>query len=274
MEDIKKYFDMLGLHIDASLDEVKQSYRDQINVWHPDRFQNNLRLQTKATEKLKEINEAYTYICDYIALPKRNSIPKENNVREENIDATSSKKNSEEPPIYYSNTRNKYKTSGLKREVLQGVSDYLNRPFWQTVLFVIMVVVVKLISSSQHAPKESVKAYQSEVAPYYYNATNTQPQQSPQVNTHYNPSQVTNNQQSGGYYNSQQETNSNKDNTSAKIEDEQNDSEALFKLGRKYYRGDGVPKNETKSIAYYKKAAKLGHVESVEFLKVLGISSY
>jgi curved DNA-binding protein CbpA len=32
------------------------------NVWHPDRFVGNPRLQKKAEEKLKEINAAYEYI--------------------------------------------------------------------------------------------------------------------------------------------------------------------------------------------------------------------
>jgi hypothetical protein len=47
-------------HSSASADEVRSSYLDLVQVWHPDRFVNNPALQRKAEEKLKEINEAFT----------------------------------------------------------------------------------------------------------------------------------------------------------------------------------------------------------------------
>src|SRR4029079_15571064 len=39
--------------------ELKAAHRDLAKVWHPDRFVHDPRLQEKAQEKLKEINEAY-----------------------------------------------------------------------------------------------------------------------------------------------------------------------------------------------------------------------
>jgi len=59
---IDRCFGMLGLKRDASQEELAQAYRDLANVWHPDRFAGNPRLQKKAEEKLKEINAAYEYI--------------------------------------------------------------------------------------------------------------------------------------------------------------------------------------------------------------------
>jgi TonB family protein len=47
----------------ASLEEIKQAYRDQTKVWHPDRFTNDLRLQKKAEEKIKQISLAYRRLC-------------------------------------------------------------------------------------------------------------------------------------------------------------------------------------------------------------------
>jgi TonB family protein len=47
----------------ASLEEIRQAYRDQTRVWHPDRFPNDIRLQKKAEEKLKQINLAYQRLC-------------------------------------------------------------------------------------------------------------------------------------------------------------------------------------------------------------------
>ena len=49
----------LGLKPGAQAHEIKAAYRDLAKVWHPDRFTHDPRLQEKAQEKLKEINEAY-----------------------------------------------------------------------------------------------------------------------------------------------------------------------------------------------------------------------
>lgn len=59
---LEKYYEVLGLKPDASEQEVKNAYRDLAKVWHPDRFAHDARLQQKAQEKLKEINEAYDAI--------------------------------------------------------------------------------------------------------------------------------------------------------------------------------------------------------------------
>ncbi len=60
--DINRCFEVLEVDPGASLDEVKQAYKDAVNVWHPDRFSNNPRLRQKAEEKLKEVNAAYEMV--------------------------------------------------------------------------------------------------------------------------------------------------------------------------------------------------------------------
>lgn len=59
MSSRESYYEALGLTPGASAREVKDAYRDLAKVWHPDRFAHDPRLQQKAQEKLKEINEAY-----------------------------------------------------------------------------------------------------------------------------------------------------------------------------------------------------------------------
>lgn len=54
-----KYYELLGVRPGTSGRELKDAYRDLAKVWHPDRFSHDPRLQRKAQEKLKEINEAY-----------------------------------------------------------------------------------------------------------------------------------------------------------------------------------------------------------------------
>lgn len=50
---------ILGIRAGAGPDEIKQAYRDLVQVWHPDRFAGNPRLQKIAEETLKRINLAY-----------------------------------------------------------------------------------------------------------------------------------------------------------------------------------------------------------------------
>lgn len=58
----KTCFKILEVAPDATDAELRQAYRDLVNVWHPDRFSHNPRLRRKAEEKLKEINAAYRHL--------------------------------------------------------------------------------------------------------------------------------------------------------------------------------------------------------------------
>lgn len=55
----ERCLEALGLAPGASAQELKAAYRDMAKVWHPDRFTHDPRLQQKAQERLKEINDAY-----------------------------------------------------------------------------------------------------------------------------------------------------------------------------------------------------------------------
>ena len=57
--DLGRAYDVLGVKPGVSNRELKAAHRDMAKVWHPDRFLHDPRLQEKAQEKLKEINEAY-----------------------------------------------------------------------------------------------------------------------------------------------------------------------------------------------------------------------
>ena len=65
--DIDKYYQMLEVQRGASPDQVKQAYKDLVNIWHPDRVSNNPRLKQKAEAKLKEINTAYEKVNSYLS---------------------------------------------------------------------------------------------------------------------------------------------------------------------------------------------------------------
>lgn len=70
MSELRYYFQILEIPVDASYEEAKAAYRDLVDVWHPDRYSRNTRLQIKATEKLKQINTAWQHLDDYYRTEK------------------------------------------------------------------------------------------------------------------------------------------------------------------------------------------------------------
>ena len=52
------YLAILGLPPEATAQEIAMAYKDLIRVWHPDRFQHDKRLQLRAENETKKINDA------------------------------------------------------------------------------------------------------------------------------------------------------------------------------------------------------------------------
>ena len=67
MDNLEQCYQVLGVSSDASVNEIKQAYKDLVQVWHPDRHAHNPRLQRKAEAKLKAINSAYEIIMESLA---------------------------------------------------------------------------------------------------------------------------------------------------------------------------------------------------------------
>src|SRR6185312_12402075 len=61
-KSVQEYYRALGLAPGASQKEVRRAYLRMVKLWHPDQFAQNPRSQTIAQDKLKEINEAYSFL--------------------------------------------------------------------------------------------------------------------------------------------------------------------------------------------------------------------
>jgi hypothetical protein len=59
MNGSDRWYAILEIRPGVSRNDLRQAYRDLVKVWHPDRFAQDPRLQHRAQEKLKEINQAY-----------------------------------------------------------------------------------------------------------------------------------------------------------------------------------------------------------------------
>ena len=69
--EIQRCFETLDLTQDASIEDVRQAYKDLVNIWHPDRVPDNSRLKKKAEEKLKDINLAYEELTSFLSSQRK-----------------------------------------------------------------------------------------------------------------------------------------------------------------------------------------------------------
>ena len=53
---------LLGLDEDANPQDIKTAYKETVQILHPDRFASNKKLQERATEQFKNLQEAYEYL--------------------------------------------------------------------------------------------------------------------------------------------------------------------------------------------------------------------
>jgi formylglycine-generating enzyme required for sulfatase activity/uncharacterized RDD family membrane protein YckC len=57
--DMEKYFEIFGLKPGASEKEILEAYKVLVKVWNPERFSDDPNIQRIATEKIKEIDDAF-----------------------------------------------------------------------------------------------------------------------------------------------------------------------------------------------------------------------
>lgn len=53
---------LLGLGEDATEEDIRTAYKEAAQIVHPDRFASNKKLQDRATEQFKNLQEAYDYL--------------------------------------------------------------------------------------------------------------------------------------------------------------------------------------------------------------------
>ena len=121
--EISRCFEILELDRNASLEEAKQAYRDQVKFFHPDRFANDPRQREKAEKKLKDVNEAYERVKVALASKEKSYsvIEAKETVREES--------ETRGRPVYRDvqqevETKDKGRT-GMGTEIIRSVGSFL-----------------------------------------------------------------------------------------------------------------------------------------------------
>ena len=55
-------FKILGLGPEATLDEARRAYREQVKLWHPDRYSDNSALKSMALKNAQDANRAWAFL--------------------------------------------------------------------------------------------------------------------------------------------------------------------------------------------------------------------
>lgn len=74
---------ILGLDDDATPDDIKIAYRETVQILHPDKFAGNEKLQRRATEQFKRLQEAYDLLTSSTAARSRGAASSCDNSRGE-----------------------------------------------------------------------------------------------------------------------------------------------------------------------------------------------
>ena len=149
--DIKRCFEILELAPDASIDEVKQAYKDLVNIWHPDRFPTNPRLKQKAEKKLKEVNQAYETLKSL--LPSKPGLDKE---AEKTPHAQAQAKTQAEPGTQAADSRAEAKT---KTEAVVEAGTFAFLDLWSY----LSTKLRRIVAEQVQAFKEGAQAEPSEI---------------------------------------------------------------------------------------------------------------
>lgn len=64
--ELERQYRILDITVSATLEEVKKAYKEKIKYYHPDKHEGNLVLKKVATDKTRQVVEAYNAIVKFL----------------------------------------------------------------------------------------------------------------------------------------------------------------------------------------------------------------
>ena len=140
----------LGLNQEpASAGEIRDAYRDAVQVWHPDRFEGNQRLRQRAEEQFKRVQVAYRELVEHEPKAAASSAPREP-VRNNRPAPARSRTPG---PISFNGTPGCYGASNIPPRIVKIVRERMGST--EVVLGAIELSETGLIAGSTHESHEA-----------------------------------------------------------------------------------------------------------------------
>jgi hypothetical protein len=76
MMDVSKALGILGLASNPTQSEIKQAYREQVKLWHPDRYSNGSAMKKMAEKNIQDANLAYAFLKSHMPPTSNNVAPR------------------------------------------------------------------------------------------------------------------------------------------------------------------------------------------------------
>lgn len=65
--EIERAFHLLDISFSANLDDARKAYKDKIKYFHPDKYEDNAVLKKVATDKTRQVVDAYNIVVKFIS---------------------------------------------------------------------------------------------------------------------------------------------------------------------------------------------------------------
>lgn len=133
---VAEAFRILELTPPYTESQLKSAYREQLMVWHPDRFVGNESLRLKAQDRTCQINEAFALISraghtnSPQPTPPRQAAPQKPNPRPPQRPSASPPQKPRQAPSSHSPSPNKPAANRRTRSSITGLIDRIPSKFW------------------------------------------------------------------------------------------------------------------------------------------------
>jgi curved DNA-binding protein CbpA len=121
-DEYEKYFRILDLDVGASKEGVKKAFRELSHIWHPDNHMGKpSNVQNRATEKFKEISNAYQVLNGYLSAEEKKKAEQDQRERAEK----------EQKQQKENERRKKEEESRRKAEQVRRDREEKERKYWE-----------------------------------------------------------------------------------------------------------------------------------------------